>query len=269
MGFSVEKWIKAAHTQHKPIIIAMSHFSRQPLFVTHHHSTCPGLLGKLAQKWYGGYQTLYAPDGHFPKPDQLQGPIIIMGGAMSANDPTAWTQKELAWIEQLLNHQKAVLGVCLGAQMMAKVLGQRVEPCPKGTLECGYVPLLRQQSSLPTHVYQWHREGVVWDHSKTPEAQILATSPWRNGVCQAFQIQSALGLQFHPEVTLDRILHWTKRDAHDLLKPGARPQQSHIEDHLRYGKAVQKWVSDHLQQLWHICDQKNMNFSMDDDQIAL
>ena len=226
--------------------------SNQPLFVIHHRTTCPGLLGQLATKWYGGYQTISAPEGGFPDPSEIHAPVIVMGGLMSSNDPSPQVKAELAWIEQLMGKNKSILGICLGAQMMAKVLGQQIGPCPDGFLECGYVPLVRHEAHLPSHVYQWHREGMVWDQHRTPEAKVLATSQWRNGACQAFQVGSSLGLQFHPEVTLDRIQYWTQRDAEDLVKPGARPPQTHLEDHVRYGDAVNAWMTDYLHQLWQV-----------------
>src|SRR5919202_2783697 len=51
--------------------------------------------------------------------------LIVMGGPMSANDPEPWVDAELRAIEAALESSRPVLGVCLGAQLLAKALGAR------------------------------------------------------------------------------------------------------------------------------------------------
>ena len=220
-----------------------------PLFVYHHPSTCPGVIGELAQLQCSGYEVLFAPHGHFPVIAHDR-PVVIFGGSMSSNDQHSWLTAEQHWIERLLTQNTPVLGICLGAQLIAKVLGQTVERCPQGTIECGYHPIDRHvDDALPSHVYHWHREGVVWDQTRSP-ARILATSQWRDGACQAFEAHSAVGVQFHPEVTAKRIALWHARDPHDLLRHGARPAPTHLVDHEQHGPIVRQWIERVVRQQW-------------------
>ena len=226
-----------------------------PLFVYHHPSTCPGVIGELAQLHCSGYEVLFAPNGHFPILPKDR-PVVIFGGAMSSNDRDPWLHAERDWIAQLLAHNTPVLGICLGAQLIAKVMGQSVERCEQGSIECGYHPIDHHEntgnaSPLPSHVYHWHREGIVWDQRQS-SARVLATSPWRGGATQAFIAQSAVGVQFHPEVTAKRIALWHARDPHDLLLPGARPAATHLQDHARHSPSVRQWVEGVLSQQWQV-----------------
>ncbi len=85
---------------------------------------------------------------------------------MSVNDEDAWLRREIDWIGVPLKEDTPFLGICLGAQMLARHLGQRVRPHPHGRVEVGYYPIQPTEQGhcicdcrFPTHVYQWHREG--------------------------------------------------------------------------------------------------------------
>ena len=57
---------------------------------------------------------------------------VIFGGPMSANDPDEFVRREIDWIEVPLREQRPFLGICLGAQMLAKQFGAPVAPHPEG-----------------------------------------------------------------------------------------------------------------------------------------
>src|SRR5262245_61135538 len=92
--------------------------------------------------------------------------LIIMGGPMSANDPYPYISRELYLIENAYKRGLPVLGVCLGAQLIAKASGSRVYPNP--VKEIGWFPLHRTAQaagdSMFRHfgetetVFQWHGE---------------------------------------------------------------------------------------------------------------
>jgi GMP synthase (glutamine-hydrolysing) len=58
--------------------------------------------------------------------------VIMFGGPMSANDEDAWLRREIDWIGVPLKENTPFLGICLGAQMLARHLGHRVRPHPHG-----------------------------------------------------------------------------------------------------------------------------------------
>ena len=90
---------------------------------------------------------------------------VIFGGPMSANDPDDYVRREIDWIAVPLREQRPFMGICLGAQMLAKQLGAKVAPHPQGRAQMGYYPIRPTAAGhaacpgWPDHVYHWHREG--------------------------------------------------------------------------------------------------------------
>ena len=85
---------------------------------------------------------------------------------MSANDDEPYVHAEIDWLRVPLAEGVPYLGICLGAQMLAKHLGARVGFHPEGRIEAGYYPIRptaagRRLMSWPAYVYQWHREGFA------------------------------------------------------------------------------------------------------------
>jgi GMP synthase-like glutamine amidotransferase len=130
--------------------------------------------------------------------------LIIMGGPMSVNDEERfpWLRMEKQYIKQSIESGRAVLGICLGAQLIASAMGESIYPNRRK--EIGWFPV---QGIVSEHeksfvfppiidVFHWH--GETFD---LPEgAVLLATSEGCKN--QAFQIGSkVIGLQFHLEVT--------------------------------------------------------------------
>lgn len=225
----------------------------QPLFVVHHHTTCSGAIGRLANSSFGGYQTLFAPNGEFPNPNTLKKPVVVFGGNMSCNDSDHWIGKEMRWLEQLIENDHPVFAICLGSQMLARVLGAQVRMCPEGSLECGYLPLKRDCETLPSHVYQWHGEGYT-GHEFSSDVTVYARSPWNGGVCQAFSTGNVMGVQFHPEVTQDRIQFLTRHIGEHFANKNVhavRPIDCHLEDHKMYVASVRTWLNSVLLNQWN------------------
>lgn len=136
--------------------------------------------------------------------------LIVMGGPMSVCDETLypWLVDEKRYIESAIHQGKVVLGICLGAQLIADVLGARVYP--NEHKEIGWFPIewteAARQSRLfdhmpsPMQVFHWH--GDTFDLPKG--ALHLASS----AVChnQAFVYDNrVIGLQFHIEMKQDNI----------------------------------------------------------------
>ena len=136
-----------------------------------------------------------------------------------------------------LREDKPFLGICLGAQMLARYLGQPVRPHPQGRVEVGYYPIHPTEHGhricdcrFPNHVYQWHREGF-----DLPCGAILLARG-QDFEAQAFRYRDkAYGFQFHPEVTFATLCRWT------MAEPGARPRHHHIEGWFRHDGAVARW----------------------------
>ena len=141
--------------------------------------------------------------------------LVVMGGPMSIHDESdfQWLADEKSFIQQSINDGKTVIGVCLGAQLIADSLGAKV--APSGIKEVGWLPIqLTEQglahpllAGLPRNeftVFHWHGDGFECPKGATP---IATSHTWAN---QGFIYQTpkhkalgtwVLGWQCHFEVT--------------------------------------------------------------------
>ncbi len=127
--------------------------------------------------------------------------LVILGGPMAVYEEMsyAWMTAEKAFIRDCIHRQKIIMGICLGAQLLAGALGAAVYPHTEK--EIGFFPVTLHTAPLLTHlprsweVFHWH--GDTFD---LPEGAVrLAYS--EACVNQAFQKGKCVGIQFHPEVT--------------------------------------------------------------------
>lgn len=159
----------------------------------------------------------FEPRWSFPNPRDVNF-LIVMGGPMSVGDKKAnpWLIDEERFIRDLIKAGKPVLGVCLGAQLIASAMGARV--FPNRTKEIGWFPVRgvsNAQNDLfrfPNAFDAFHWHGDTFD--LPPTAVRLAESEGcRN---QAFQVgRSVIGLQFHLETTPESaraIVHHCRTD---------------------------------------------------------
>jgi GMP synthase (glutamine-hydrolysing) len=149
-----------------------------------------------------------------PRPLDSYGAVLVFGGAMHADqdDHHPWLREENFFLERLLDLHIPVLGICLGAQLLAKAAHASVGPARE--FEIGWLPVELTAAGvddpllgrLPQtfEAFQWH----YYEHGIPAGGIELA----RNGVCtQAFRLgESAWGVQFHPEVTLAQVESWIK-----------------------------------------------------------
>ena len=222
---------------------------RNILMILHQPTSTPGRLGLWLR------QRGYALDLRFPVlgdalPPTLENHtgVIVFGGPGSVNDDCPHYRAVLDWLEVPLREGKPYIGICLGGQMLAKVLGARVAPHPQGLWEVGYYPVRptdagrRLWSCWPRKVYQWHAEGF-----EVPAGAELLLEGLGHFPNQAFVYGGhAFGLQFHPEATTAMIHNWTVRSADKLAMPGARPRHTHFEERLIYDPEVACWLDTFL-----------------------
>jgi GMP synthase (glutamine-hydrolysing) len=150
-----------------------------------------------------------------PLVDQAQA-VVVMGGPMSVNDPLPWLRQEERYITRAIGSGVPVLGICLGAQLLAKSLGATVQPM--GHKEIGWYPIRFTEAGLADPLFQglpreqtfFHWHGDTFD---LPAGSDRLAESDRCGN-QAFRVGSTLyGLQFHPEVTPEIIASWCREDA--------------------------------------------------------
>jgi GMP synthase (glutamine-hydrolysing) len=213
------------------------------LVVTHQATSEAGMVGEVLVS-QGCQLEVCCPAEGATLPDTLDSHdgVVVFGGPMSANDHTSlpFIQAELDWIPLVLEAKKPFLGICLGGQLLARVLGAKVAPHPESWREIGYEPIqptpAGQLLNGLTHVYQWHKEGFELAQG----AVLLATG--ERFTNQAFQYGAAYGLQFHPEITQAMIERWTTTAADQLTSLGTQSQQQQLQNHNRYGMSVASWL---------------------------
>jgi GMP synthase (glutamine-hydrolysing) len=215
------------------------------LIVLHGELSTPGRIG-LQLKDRGIALDIRRPRFGDTLPDTLQGHVgaVIFGGPQSANDDDEVVRREIEWIGVPLKERKPFLGICLGAQMLAKRLGARVYGHPDGHAEVGYYPIRPTAAGRavcpdwPGHVYQWHREGF----DLPCEATLLAEGD--SFPVQAFSYGgSAYALQFHMDVTHATMCRWTTRGHERMSMPNAKPRDAHFEGRLMHDAACRAWLT--------------------------
>lgn len=147
--------------------------------------------------------------------------IVVLGGDQSVNDlaGSPYLRREAAYLREAVERKIPCLGICLGAQLLAHLLGAAVY---RSRLEFGFSevqltgegerdPLFRGLKG-PVPVFHWHQETF------TLPLEAVPLSHDRHGECQAFRYgRHVYGIQHHIELTPEMIQVW-------LDKAGRRPE---------------------------------------------
>lgn len=176
-------------------------------------------------------------EARFPDPRQLDW-LIVMGGPMSVNDEDAlpWLVPEKRFIARVIDAGRTVLGVCLGAQLIASALGCKV--FPNAEPEIGWFPVEPTPAAAESpfaNLFDAPFEVLHW-HGQTFDLPSGATHLARSAACpnQALALgERVLALQFHLEFTPDSVRtlarhcpeeltpsRWVQSEAEMLREPG-------------------------------------------------
>ncbi len=185
----------------------------------------PGLWEKVMEREGVEYRVVEACKEEVPMDPGPYSHILILGGPMSANEEEEYPFliREMELISGCIAVDRPILGVCLGSQLIAKVLGSQVYRAP--AKEIGWYEVGLTSAAVKDHlfsfmpdkvpVFQWHEETF-----DLPRHSVrLATSD----VCpnQAFRFRSHIyGIQFHLEVTQEMISAWEEAYSEELKESG-------------------------------------------------
>jgi GMP synthase (glutamine-hydrolysing) len=200
----------------RPKALVLSHLPFEDLGTLEAELECRGFA----------IETVDVATEQFPLPQTISCDLlVVLGGPIGVYDAADYPflTAEIDCIKQRLAAQKPVLGICLGAQLIAAALGARVYPGSRGT-EIGWFPLLPAESApawfaplLADGLKLFHWHGDTFDLPAGAH-RLAATERYEN---QAFSFGSfALGLQFHPEITALGLERWYVGHTSELSQKG-------------------------------------------------
>ncbi len=183
------------------------------LFIQHDHVSPTGPVSeRLRHHGYEVEEILVVPEERFRDPNvEFTFPnladydlIIPLGAPWGAWDDGCignWLTPELDFVREAVTTGKPVLGICFGGQLIARAMGGSVAPGPKG--EIGWTNIWSDDESLVSNGpwFQFHYDR--WE--LPPGATEIARNPIAS---QAFVINNALALQFHPELDAAALEGW-------------------------------------------------------------
>jgi GMP synthase-like glutamine amidotransferase len=201
------------------------------LVITHTVSESPGTLGEWLPA-AGLDLDVVEPWNGDPLPDRVEhDALIVMGGPQQAYDDRSapWLRQTKDLLRTATSAGLPVLGICLGAQLLAEATGGRVRPGEAGP-ELGARLVAKRDAALDDPLFadlplspvvvQWHWDEIA---DLPPSALLLAASP--RYPHQAFRVGAkAYGLQFHIETPPEMVRGWAAADAEGVRAAGLDPE---------------------------------------------
>jgi len=212
-----------------------------------------------ASRGHSWSETLVPETAELPRPEDADC-LVVLGGPMSAweEGKYPWLAAEKRTIASFIDAGRPVLGICLGAQMLADILGARTY---RGALpEVGWHRVRGTREScadslaslLPEEIetFLWH--GDTFDIPKGA-LRIACSDAFEN---QAFLWGGVLALQFHLEVRPDWVRRLVERDADQLVEAGFVQSRARVlgqrdevyrENNALMDKLLDRWLAEYRQ----------------------
>ena len=181
--------------------------------------------------------------------------LVVMGGPMNIyeNDLYPWLEEEKYFIEAAISTEKIVIGICLGAQLIADAIGGKVIRNPKK--EIGWFPVLWSNEAGLSPLFSFFpRESVVfeWHGDTFCELPIETVYLAENDVCknQAFMYKNRVfGFQFHLENTMTIIEDLIEFCTEDMTSGSYVQSPKELSSHPELVEQNNKWMNMFLTQL--------------------
>jgi len=222
------------------------------LFILHQKTSVPGDIGNKFQERGYDIEICRPPLG-----DELPinlinySAIVVFGAPGSINDDDEFIKKEINWINKVIKSNVPFLGICFGAQLLAKYLGSEIKVNSQGLSEIGFYKI------NPTEIgnnlfqfqdtfFQFHSEGF----DLPTGCELLARGDVFNN--QAFRYKNCYALQFHPEVNLKVHIRWIflvlLKNPKKLFVKGAQNIFTQFFLRFKYNKSISNWLDNFLDQ---------------------
>lgn len=215
------------------------------LSVTHGSSVPGGVFDEAVDAAGHALERWSVPNGDAPDRAESYDAIMVFGGSMHPDQDEGfpWLEREAELLRAALGAQVPVLGVCLGAQMLARAAGGAVRPAREP--EIGWLDVsLTDAGTADPVLGVLGRSATVFEwHHYTFDVPVGGIELARTEICtQAFRLAGpAWGIQFHAEVTLAMLDAWASEDPDELpMSPAELRAESerHIAVSNEQGRAL-------------------------------
>jgi len=190
--------------------------------VTHGPTVPGGVFDDVVEAAGHGLERWVVPLGGAPRPAPSYDAVMVFGGSMhpDQDEHFPWLAREAEFLARVLADDVPAIGVCLGAQLVARAAGATVGPAPRPEIGWHEIELTREGGedavlgvlAPRASAFQWHH----YTYALPTGAIELA----RSEVCtQAFRLGRAWGIQFHAEVTSSIIQAWASEGGDELPQP--------------------------------------------------
>ena len=223
---------------------------KKVLFILHQKTSVSGDVGKKFKQRGFVAEIVRPPLGDIlPNNLSKYSAVVIFGGQMSVNDDEEFIKNEIKWMKNVIDSKIPFLGICLGAQILAKYLGCEVVKNKNDLAEIGFFEIKpvgegNQIFKNQNIFYQFHTEG--FDIPIT--CQLLAKGDiFKN---QAFKYENCYALQFHPEVNFPVHLRWLflvlLKKPKILFQKGSQNLFKQLKLRFKYNKSISLWLDSFL-----------------------
>jgi len=186
---------------------------KRVLQIIHSEVADISVISKFFQKSHHT-STIFYKNLHFLKKKELYqfDLFIFHGGKQSANSKSKAIAYEYKFLKYIIKLNKPIIGICLGAQLIAKIYGSKISKSKNKLFECGYKKNLKNNNKVfkkNLSFLQFHTEGISFNKNM----ELLAKGILYDVDSFKIKNKNIYGFQFHPEVTAHTIKRW-----HDIVK---------------------------------------------------
>jgi GMP synthase (glutamine-hydrolysing) len=223
---------------------------KKVLYVLHQKKSVSGDIGDKFKERGFTAEIIRPPLGDIlPNDLSSYSAIVIFGGPMSVNDDDPFLKAEIEWMKNIIDSNVPFLGICLGAQILAKYLGCEVIKNKNELVEIGFFEIKpvgegNQIFKNQNTFYQFHTEGF-----ELPiKCQLLAGGDaFKN---QAFKYLNCYAFQFHPEVNFLVHLRWLflvlLKNPKILFRKGSQNLLKQLYLRFKFNKSISLWLDSFL-----------------------
>lgn len=215
------------------------------LIIKHAEHEGPGCIADLFSEDRWSVEILELSGTGIQLPNDLDdiGGIVILGGPMNVyqEDAYPFLKDEESLVRRALIDEVPLLGICLGAQLIAKTCGAAITKSPKK--EIGWFTVMKTPEGMKDNLFRGNRQHMTvfqWheDTFDLPDDGVLLA---KGRVCtnQAFRVgHNAYGLQFHIEATSEMVETWMRNENEIDVKKILRDGRKIMEGFADQGKRV-------------------------------